>query len=62
MAIVIVMIRVTIPDLEQVISLEKKYRFLSQLYRDPYDWNDEIYHNLKVYRQTEKTTMESKLL
>ena len=56
------MIRVTIPDLEQVISLEKKYRFLSQLYRDPYDWNDEIYHNLKVYRQTEKTTMESKLL
>lgn len=38
-------VRVTIPDLEQLIALEQNYRFLSQLYRDPYDWNEEVYHN-----------------
>ena len=40
-------VRVTIPDLEQLIALEKNYRFLSQLYRDPYRWNDRVYHNLQ---------------
>ena len=39
-------VRTTIPDLEQLIALEKNYRFLSQLYRDPYKWNDEVYHSL----------------
>lgn len=39
--------RVRIPDLEKVIALEKNYRFLSQLYRNPDDWNEEVYHNLE---------------
>ena len=43
--------RVTIPDLEQLITLEKNYRFLSQLYRDPYDWNEEVYHSLDEINQ-----------
>jgi hypothetical protein len=40
-------VRVTIPDLSLVIRQERNYRFLSQLYREPHDWNPEVYHNLE---------------
>ena len=40
-------VRVTIPDLSLVIRQERNYRFLSQLYREPNDWNPEVYHNLE---------------
>jgi hypothetical protein len=39
-------VRVTIPDLSLIIRQERNYRFLSQLYREPNDWNPEVYHNL----------------
>ena len=38
---------ITIPDLEHLITEERNYRFLSQLYRDPYDWSEDVYHNLE---------------
>jgi hypothetical protein len=53
-------VRVTIPDLEQLISLEKNYRFLSQLYRrDPYSWNEDVYHSLPEIEQRINILVES---
>ena len=37
---------ITIPDLEDLITEERYYRAISNLYRDPYDWSEDIYHNL----------------
>jgi len=43
-------VQVTIADLSEVIRQERNYRFLSQLYREPNDWNPEVYHSLHEIR------------
>merc|ERR1740128_108234 len=37
---------ITVSDLQDLITEEQNYRLLSQFYRDPFSWNEEVYHTL----------------